>query len=167
LLLLPLLLTAQEPILESSFSNLESKRHVERATLQELLQANPNNRLSKKWSSLEYEKTSEVCLLKEVSCDREGFIIELNLADKNLTALPASIHNLSKLKQLHLEKNQLNWLPATLGNMIQLEQLSIFENALESLPGKLRNLCGVSVGRGLEGNPLWKYMTWVEFCGGI
>ncbi len=168
LLLMPLLLIAQPSnTFQDDFSNYESIRQVERATLQELLQANPNNSLSKRWSNLKTERSCEVCLLKEVRCDKKGYIIGLELADKNLTVLPASIHNLSRLEELHLEKNHLSYLPATLGNMIQLEQFSFFDNALESLPEKLRNLCGISVGKGLEGNPFWRYMTWMEFCGGI
>lgn len=175
LLMLPLLLIAQGPSPQHSFQNntkvnlsdIESIKQVERATLQELFDANPQNKLTGKWNNLMTRLDCNVCDLKEVRCDEEGLIEMLQLADRNLDVIPASIHNLAKLKELHLEGNKLEKLPATLGNMSQLKELSIYDNEIKTLPEELRSLCGISIFLGLKGNPMKKEMTWKEFCQGI
>jgi hypothetical protein len=168
LLLLPLLLTAQHiPFSTTYWTSADISRQIERATLTELLQANPNHAFSQEWQRLFSESNCEVCNLPGVYCSGEGFIQSLDLSGLQLDVLPASIHNLSNLQTLRLHNNALTNLPATLGNMTHIHTLQISDNALEDLPLRLRNLCGIKVERGLAGNPIGELMTWEEFCQGI
>jgi hypothetical protein len=168
LLLMPLLLTAQSVSFSTtSWTSAEISRQIEKATLTELLQANPNHSFSEEWQRLFNDTNCEVCSLPGVKCNDAGFVQSLDLSGQQLEMLPASIHNLSNLETLLLHNNALTRLPATLGNMTHLQSLRISDNALEVLPLPLRNLCGINVERGLVGNPIGKMMTWEEFCQGI
>jgi internalin A len=67
----------------------------------------------------------------------------LNLNDNELTSLPATIGNLTKLTWLDLSDHQLTSLPTTIGKLTNLTTLSVYGNQLTSLPttiGKLTNL---------------------------
>ncbi len=54
--------------------------------------------------------------------------------------IPASIGNLTALKELYLEGNDLKILPDTIGNLHTLEHLSLDFNLIDLLPNNFRNL---------------------------
>ena len=73
----------------------------------------------------------------------QGRAIRLNLADKEVTAIPSAIGDLTELKQLFLSYNNISFLPYDIGNLENLEHLSLSFNSLSNLPptiGSLENL---------------------------
>ncbi|QZA59211.1 NEL-type E3 ubiquitin ligase domain-containing protein [Candidatus Rhabdochlamydia porcellionis] len=65
---------------------------------------------------------------------------ELDLSENQLTTLPDTFRNLSRLTRLSLSTNQLTTLPKTLGNLSQLTMLDLGTNQLTTLPNTLGNL---------------------------
>lgn len=58
----------------------------------------------------------------------------LILTDNHLTALPAAIGSLVRMRKLMLANNRLSALPASMGAMSELELLRVANNRLESIP---------------------------------
>ncbi len=52
-------------------------------------------------------------------------MLRLDLRNNQLTTLPESIGNLTKLKYIKLDDNQLTTLPESIGNLTQLNQLDL------------------------------------------
>lgn len=67
-------------------------------------------------------------------------ITNLDLSNKQITALPPEIGLLTQLTRLDLSKNQLTTLPPTIGNLIRLQSLSVWNNQLATLPTQIGNL---------------------------
>ena len=67
-------------------------------------------------------------------------VTALYLDDNQLTKLPKSIGNLSKLKVLSLDNNQLTKLPKSIGNLSELQELHLYRNKLTALPESIGNL---------------------------
>jgi Leucine-rich repeat (LRR) protein len=79
---------------------------------------------------------------------------ELWLGGNQLTALPPEIGQLTSLRTLGLGGNQLTALPAEIGQLTNLHRLELGGNQLSALPREVANLLS-SVGElGLAGNPL-------------
>jgi RHS repeat-associated protein len=72
-----------------------------------------------------------------------GDITEINMSNNNLTGkIPASIGNLTKLKNLFLLTNKLSGrIPSSIGNLTALENLSLYNNMLTgSIPSTIGNM---------------------------
>ena len=61
-------------------------------------------------------------------------IIEIDLSDKNLDFLPATIGCFKNLKKLNLQKNHLSSLPDTIANLVSIQILNLKNNQLSSIP---------------------------------
>ncbi|MGZ6330590.1 MAG: leucine-rich repeat domain-containing protein [Parachlamydiaceae bacterium] len=72
-------------------------------------------------------------------------LIELSLANNNLTHLPKNINKLENLCWLNLEKNKLNELIPEIGELVYLEELLINDNQIKSLPNEITRLSKLSV----------------------
>jgi len=68
----------------------------------------------------------------------------LNLHNNQLTALPSSIGNLTKLTELDLTFNQLKELPPSIGNLTNLTKLYLWGNQLTALPSSIGNLTNLT-----------------------
>jgi Leucine-rich repeat (LRR) protein len=67
-------------------------------------------------------------------------LIELNLRDCNLKAIPIDICSLFSLKFLYLNGNKFVCLPESIGQLTQLENLELRENNLKCLPESIGQL---------------------------
>jgi len=107
------------------------------------------------------------------------WIESLRLNRTQITKLPKSMGNLTKLQLLELMNNQLTALPAEIRNLTNLEILKIYGNNLESVPAEIRNLTKLTeldlsanplVAQGKEGQTLgWKELREIfgaRFVGG-
>jgi len=65
------------------------------------------------------------------------YLMHLRLSDNQLTSLPNSIGELSRLKNLYLQRNQLRSLPLEVGDLPELEELRLDGNRLKGLPSKI------------------------------
>jgi len=79
----------------------------------------------------------------------------LYLSDNQLTELPDSIGNLTKLERLSLVMNQLTELPEWIGNLTNLIKLELNINQLTELPDSIGNLTNLER-LYLDGNPWQK-----------
>ena len=77
----------------------------------------------------------------------------LHVDDNQLTTLPDTIGNLTKLQYLVLENNPLTTLPDTIGNLTNLRELNVVNNKLTTLPDTIGNLTKLQY-LVLENNPL-------------
>lgn len=87
-------------------------------------------------------------LQERISKAQKDRVATLNLTAKNIKDLPASIGQLTELKELYLDLNQLTTLPPEIGQLKNLMTLSVEENRLKNLPleiGKLVNLTRLSL----------------------
>lgn len=64
----------------------------------------------------------------------------LNLSNKEVGVLPASIGNLTKVEELTLQYDSLKTVPKEIGNLKQLKILNLFGNPLQTLPDEIGNL---------------------------
>lgn len=96
-------------------------------------------------------RQSGLCCYDEAHFDAEGgHITSLNICNRELTSLPASVGNLSFLRGLTLRYNSLAVLPDSICNLRDLTTLDLQENSLENLPkgfGNLRALLYLDLGR--------------------
>jgi hypothetical protein len=76
--------------------------------------------------------------------------IELDLSDKDLTAVPSDVFQVNRLISLNLCNNHLRCLPPEIGQLTKLKELHIGLNQLRSLPDEIRQLTN------LEKLFLWK-----------
>ena len=70
---------------------------------------------------------------------------ELNLAGSDLTSLPEWLGNLTQLQSLDISSNDLTSLPEWLGNLTQLKVLNLEESRLTALPETLGNLTNLRI----------------------
>lgn len=68
------------------------------------------------------------------------WLTTLALSENNLTNLPNTLRNLSKLKNLHLADNKFTELPEVVCTLTDLEILNIHHNELTALPETIGNL---------------------------
>ncbi|MGB7957651.1 MAG: leucine-rich repeat domain-containing protein [Minisyncoccia bacterium] len=81
-------------------------------------------------------------------------LVLLNLAGNNLTSVPPEIGNLKDLQVLYLNQNpQITSLPDVFGNLTDLKMLSLFGDGLTTIPPSIMNLTGLKY-LGLSGNPI-------------
>ena len=79
-------------------------------------------------------------LLETIRRARDEGATELNLFQKDLTALPPEIGQLTELTQLDLGMNQLTALPPDIGQLTKLTTLYVDENQLTALPPEIGQL---------------------------
>lgn len=85
--------------------------------------------------------TDRYCERKElITCDKNGWVIQLDLTGSKLTSLPKEIGQLTHLKQLNLQSNLLTSLPKEIGQLAQLKVLNLGDNQLTSLPNEIGQL---------------------------
>ena len=119
------------------------QKQIERAVIREIFQANMDNSLGDDWLEVSNEEACDVCLLQGVTCNEDGYINMLNLMEKNLSFIPASLSNLTFLEVLDLYGNQISIFPTSITNIQSLQKLFISNNQLTSIPesiGELTNL---------------------------
>lgn len=107
-----------------------------------LADANPDSQLGTSWF-----RNNEPCGWSHITC-LDNHVIELNLSDSQLVALPAEIGAFSSLSKLLLINNQLTTLPAEVGSLSNLTVLNLYRNQLTDLPveiGDLSSLTALSV----------------------
>jgi Leucine-rich repeat (LRR) protein len=76
-----------------------------------------------------------VCEWYGVTCNENGYVIELNLADNNLTGeILSEIQSLRFLQRLYLSRNYLTSLPPEVGQLSSLQVLDLWNNNFTSLP---------------------------------
>ncbi len=88
-----------------------------------------------------------------VDVDGDGYISELSIDNKSITAIPPQIDQLIKLEYLLLHNNQLSSVPEEIGQLTNLYELYLDDNQLSTIPeeiGQLTNLTRL----GLSGNRL-------------
>ena len=68
------------------------------------------------------------------------FLTELNLAFNDITVLPDTIGNLTKLKYLNVRSNKIKTLPDTIRGLTALETLYIVNNNIEVFPNEIAKL---------------------------
>jgi hypothetical protein len=78
---------------------------------------------------------------------------KLWLDHNNLTSLPDTLFNLTKLTQLFLNDNELKSISDTIGNLINLDKLYLNDNKLTSIPKTIGNLTNLKT-LGLDSNKL-------------
>jgi len=69
----------------------------------------------------------------------------LNLADRRLSDVPASIGSLGKLRSLHLQHNYLQHLPPEIRHLKYLQRLNLSDNRLRDVPTELQALTDLQV----------------------
>jgi sulfopyruvate decarboxylase TPP-binding subunit len=106
----------------------------DREVLFELYNANPGNTFG--WDL----NDPDIATWQGVTTDDQGRVTKLNLNDRKISHLPASIGNLDKLIRLDLNTNALTEIPKELGNLNNLTTLYLFNNALTEIPKELGNL---------------------------
>ena len=118
-----------------------------------------------RWTELDLSGQSLVELPHEIG--RLVWLEELNLGynkqtrrDNHLTALPASLANLSKLQSLNLRSNNLSELPGWLGQLANLNSLNLRNNNLNELPPLLANLTDLRY-LNLSSNKLTQLPFWL------
>lgn len=83
--------------------------------------------------------------IPKIDVDAEDFgfaivgnkIISLNVLNKKIMNLPASVGNISTLQNLNLSENYLSFLPETIGNLSNLIHLNLSHNKFLVLPENL------------------------------
>ncbi|MEM1292056.1 MAG: COR domain-containing protein [Cyanobacteria bacterium P01_H01_bin.162] len=89
------------------------------------------------WRKLKAEQRTLLALIHEVS--REN-IVEFDLSDQGLTAIPSAIGRLTNLRSLNLSGNHLEELPDAIGDLVYLEELDVSNNELTDVPKELGEL---------------------------
>ena len=77
-----------------------------------------------------------------------------DLSNRELTALPAEVTQLTNLWELRLDGNQLTALPPEIGQLTSLGTLTLDGNQLTALPRELADLLSGGLELDLAGNPL-------------
>ena len=77
-----------------------------------------------------------------------------DLSNRELTALPPEIAQLTNLEALALDGNQLTALAPEIGQLTSLRRLGLDGNQLTALPRELADLLSGGLELGLAGNPL-------------
>ena len=93
---------------------------------------------------LEIENTCfQPCHRHEIPVNIQCFaqsLIELHIANTNITRLPSQIGQLAKLQVLRLSNTSLGHLPATIGRLSSLTNLDLPNNHLKILPRTMQSL---------------------------
>ncbi|WP_378185933.1 Ig-like domain-containing protein [Aquimarina sp. W85] len=119
----------------------------EREALIELYKANPENTLN----SWDIENpTSHISTWDGVTLDDNNNIIELELKRKNLTSIPESIGNLTKLSTLSLAQNQLTSMPNSITELVNLKGLDLYGNKFDNIVTLIDNLLSLSLLQSLD-----------------
>ena len=79
-----------------------------------------------------------------LNCKETGETV-LDLSRSNISVLPATLRDLTHLKELYLYSNRLATLPPEIGCLVNLSTLSLSENVITSLPDQLANLQNLRV----------------------
>ena len=79
-----------------------------------------------------------------LNCRETGETV-LDLSRSNISLLPATLRDLTHLKELYLYSNRLATLPPEIGCLVNLSTLSLSENVITSLPDQLANLQNLRV----------------------
>ena len=82
---------------------------------------------------------------KELAKCRNQGDLRLDLSKTQLTLLPASIRDVSKVQELYLYGNKLMSLPSEIGFLTDLQTLALNENSLQTLPDTLANMNKLAV----------------------
>ena len=105
-------------------------------------------------SAYGWDGTGDECGWEYVSCDEGGKIVNLNLADRDLTGTISTwIGVLTHLETLSMDRNgNLNGeLPVEIGYLSQLRQLNLFNNALRGqIPNEIGEGCQTASDSGLR-----------------
>ncbi|TXJ06963.1 MAG: hypothetical protein E6Q27_02780 [Aeromicrobium sp.] len=92
------------------------------------------------------------CAWLGVTCT-DGRVTVLDVNNRQITTLPASIGNLTLVKKLYADDNFVRSVPASIGRLMNLTELNLGNNQLTSVPSELGNL-GSLTRLGLSGNGL-------------
>ena len=72
--------------------------------------------------------------------NEQGYIIELDLSQSNLTQFPKELRELAHLQRLNLSNNQLTLIPSDeLAYLTNLQHLDLHKNQLTHIPAELDN----------------------------
>src|SRR5271170_5846015 len=77
----------------------------------------------------------------------------LNLSSLGLTAIPDSIAQLIRLKNLFLLNNQINTIPDSIAQFVNLQSLPLTGNHITVIPGSIAQLVNLQILR-LTGNQI-------------
>ena len=92
--------------------------------------------------------------------------VQLNLNGMELTELPNSLWELTKLQSLELSQNKLMVLPDAIEKLTNLRELSIYDGVLRSIPTsikKLQNLKHIGIGN----NELEEFPEGIKYLNGL
>ncbi len=98
-----------------------------------LYNANPLNSLG--WDFNDPLETWEYVDLNEY-----GFVTRLNLANKDLNAIPPEIGQLEGLTFLNLANNPINSIPDEIGNLVNITTLALNASKLQNIPATIEKL---------------------------
>ena len=124
-----------EPTTKSRSAEIKSVELSQREILQTILDINPINTLD--W---DLATTADLRDLSGITTNTQGRIIELDLNEKVLSALPAEIGQLTSLIKLSAVANFLNELPIETWSLINLRHLNLSCNQITSIPKGIKNL---------------------------
>ena len=140
-------------IAQCTFTDEQKQKEYE--ALVAIYNANPNNTFDSSWADLANGSKCEVCDIpaNKVACDENGYIVRLQIGNRNLSVLPPEIGDLVNLTHLYITNNQFQSLPAEIGNLVNLLDLSAYNNELQGLPAEIGNLANLT-SLSLSGNEL-------------
>jgi len=117
---------------------------AERQILTDLKNANPGK--FNDWTNESH------CAWAGVSCT-DGRVTMLDVNNRQITTLPASIGNFVLMRKLFADDNSLGSVPASIGALTNVTELNLGDNQLTSLPYEIGNLSSLTR-LGLSGNAL-------------
>jgi internalin A len=96
--------------------------------------------MSKQPRQTQQEPDASARVAALIEAARKNLYTNLNVASENLTELPESIGQLTRLSTLNLSNNQLTSLPESIGQLTRLSTLNLSNNQLTSLPESIGQL---------------------------